>query len=262
MEVDNADKNIGRIFLCEIIGTGLFIYGIMLSNNPVTFAFSLFASIMIFGGITGGHFNPAVSLGVFISERKMKKHLCGLLILWTAQMIGAMLAWFLAECTLFGEKFGEVPANDVQVLCPQDPTNAEWPEKSVCDGTNTEAGFLCDWQVLINEIILTAVFVSVILMVKGGEKTTFSKDGVAGALAICLVLLGCIMTGGKLGGCLNPAVAVGLTSMQTTHLGNENGIYKHYYYAYILGPLIGGACAGGFAILHRPTFDAPAKKAQ
>ena len=37
MEVDNADKNIGRIFLCEILGTGLFIYGIMLSNNPVTF---------------------------------------------------------------------------------------------------------------------------------------------------------------------------------------------------------------------------------
>lgn len=113
MEVDNADKNIGRIFLCEIIGTGLFIYGIMLSNNPVTFAFSLFASIMIFGAVTGGHFNPAVSLGVFISERKMKKHLCGLLILWTAQILGAMLAWGLAECTLFGEKIGEIPNDDV-----------------------------------------------------------------------------------------------------------------------------------------------------
>lgn len=99
-------------------------------------------------------------------------------------------------------------------------------------------------------------------MVKGGEKTTFSKDGVAGALAICLVLLGCIMTGGKLGGCLNPAVAVGLTSLQTTHLEDNNGIYKHYCYAYILGPLLGGAFAGGFSMLHRPTFDPPAKKGQ
>lgn len=261
MEVAGSDKRIGTVFIYEVLGTALFIYGIMLSNNPVTFAFSLFASIMIFGGITGGHFNPAVTLGVYISEGKFGANISWLGILWVAQILGACLAWGLCESTLFGEKLGEIPSGDVQILCPQDPTNGNWPAKSVCDGTNTDAGFLVDIQVLMNETILTAVFVSVILMVKAGGVITPSADGAAGALAICLVLLGCIKTGGKLGGCLNPAVAFALGANQVTHLHDESKIYSHYIYAFMLGPLLGGAIAGGFTYLHRPHF-APAAKGE
>mmetsp|Transcript_20845 Transcript_20845/g.25556 ORF Transcript_20845/g.25556 Transcript_20845/m.25556 type:complete len:261 (-) Transcript_20845:209-991(-) len=257
MEVKGAEQRTGTVFLYEMLGTALFIYGIMLTNNPVSIAFSLFASIMIFGAVTGGHFNPAVTLGVYISEGKYSENASWLAIVWCAQVLGGLLGWGLCELTLFGDKLGSIPEGDVAILCPQDPTNTD-ASKSVCDGAK---GFNLDFQVLANEILLTAVFVSVILMVKGGAKTTFSADGAAGALAIVLVLLGCIKTGGKLGGCLNPAVGLTLSANQTMHLDNSDGIYSHYTYAYILGPLLGGALAGGFALLHRPHFD-DAGKAQ
>ena len=52
---------------CEMLGTALFIFGILCTNQAITIPFSLLASVVIWGDITGGHFNPAVTLGVFIT---------------------------------------------------------------------------------------------------------------------------------------------------------------------------------------------------
>ena len=83
MEVEGAEKRMGTVFLYEVIGTALFIYGILLTYSPLSIAFSLGASIMLFGGITGGHFNPAVTLAVYIVEGKWMENLkwLGLLVL-------------------------------------------------------------------------------------------------------------------------------------------------------------------------------------
>ena len=118
-------------------------------------------------------------------------------------------------------------------------------------------------QVLINEIILTSVFVSVILMVKG-MRTSPSADGMAGALVIVLTLLACIKTGGKLGGCFNPAVGLSVGTFSLYHLEDTDGIYSHYIYAFMLGPLIGGALAGFFNLHHSKRFEEPeqSQKAQ
>jgi len=87
--------------------------------------------------------------------------------------------------------------------------------------SDSDEGFHSDSQVIVNEAILTAVFVSVILMVKGG-KTTPTTDGVAGPLAIVLTLLACIQTGGKLGGCFNPAVGLAVSTFSHMHLEDVN----------------------------------------
>ena len=42
----------------------------MPSLQPFAVGLTLFGNICIFGGVSGGHFNPAVSVGVFISEGK------------------------------------------------------------------------------------------------------------------------------------------------------------------------------------------------
>ena len=55
------------VCLCEALGTCLFVWGIMNTNLCTTIPFSLLASVVIWGDITGGHFNPAVTLGVYIS---------------------------------------------------------------------------------------------------------------------------------------------------------------------------------------------------
>ena len=95
-------------------------------------------------------------------------------------------------------------------------------------------------------------------MVKG-LRTSPTGDGVAGALAIALTLLACIRTGGKLGGCFNPAVGLSVTTFSLYNLDNESGALNHYLYAFMLGPLLGGAMAGAFNLVHSKKFEESAE---
>lgn len=67
MEAKGHDRML-TVLALELLGTALFVWGIICTNTPVSIPFSLFASVVIFGDITGGHFNPAVTLGVFIQN--------------------------------------------------------------------------------------------------------------------------------------------------------------------------------------------------
>ena len=70
MEVKGSQDRKCTVMFFEMLGTALFIYGIIMTDTAASIPFSLFASILIFGAITGGHFNPAVSFGVYIAEGK------------------------------------------------------------------------------------------------------------------------------------------------------------------------------------------------
>ena len=95
MEVANSANRLPLVFLYEMFGTMLFIYSILLTNNPISISFSLFASIILFGSITGGHFNPAVTLGVYIKENKYAENLRWLFFVILAQICGGFLAQVL-----------------------------------------------------------------------------------------------------------------------------------------------------------------------
>ena len=79
MEVPGNERKWLLVSVYEMLGTAFFVYCILASmGNPLAVVVGLFSSIIIFGGITGGHFNPAVSIGVFIANGK---HLINLLFL-------------------------------------------------------------------------------------------------------------------------------------------------------------------------------------
>lgn len=70
------------VALYELNGTALFVYGILVSGgNPIGVPMTLLACILIFGGVTGGHFNPAVSIGVWCTTENKAQNLGFLLII-------------------------------------------------------------------------------------------------------------------------------------------------------------------------------------
>jgi glycerol uptake facilitator-like aquaporin len=87
-------------FMCEIIGTFIFIFLIFTTTSklsgsvnvalPIGLALAL--SIYVFGDITGGHFNPAVSFAIYVQNPKIFTGIM-LLIYCSAQAIGGILAY-------------------------------------------------------------------------------------------------------------------------------------------------------------------------
>jgi len=129
MEVASAEHRPHLVFLYEAVGATLLIYSILLSGDAVSIGFTLFGSLVLFGAVTGGHFNPAVTLGVYVSEAKWSANLKWLALVILAQFTGGFVAQGLAELTLFENHLGNIPASSVAILCPQDPLNEEWPEE-------------------------------------------------------------------------------------------------------------------------------------
>jgi glycerol uptake facilitator-like aquaporin len=73
MEIEKAAKNKTIVFVYEFIGTAMLLYAI---NLQYTFTFGVFGIgfvifplILIAAPITGSHFNPAITIGVYLSNR-------------------------------------------------------------------------------------------------------------------------------------------------------------------------------------------------
>ena len=97
-------------YLVELVGTFLFLYVILNVSNgsrgftsdptlgALTIALTLLAVIFMFGGISGGHFNPAVSVAKFM-EGKSTFDMTNLVGYVVVQVLGALLAFKLWEIT-------------------------------------------------------------------------------------------------------------------------------------------------------------------
>jgi len=75
--------------LMEFIGTAIFIFIIISTGNPIFIGASLALLILVAQNISGGHFNPAVSITMAVANNLPTTELLPYLI---AQILGALLA--------------------------------------------------------------------------------------------------------------------------------------------------------------------------
>ncbi|WP_170468545.1 aquaporin Z [Ruegeria arenilitoris] len=134
----------------------------------VSFAFGLTVLTMAYavGHISGGHFNPAVSLGLMIGGRFPAKDL---IPYWIAQVIGAIAAAAVLYLIVSGapnfEGVGSFASNGYGAASPE--------------------GYSLT-SALVIEIVMTAFFVIVIL----GATSNFAPEGFAPiAIGLCLTLI-------------------------------------------------------------------------
>ena len=142
--------------------------------------------ILQWGNISGGNFNPAVTLGVLITHpRQASKNSFLFFVSTLAQYTGAFLGMFLAY------------------LC-QWQWNEPVSERTIAtlEPATSEIG------AFLSEIVCTFIFISVILMVKD-PITAPSQNGWLCCFTVGLALLSCItLSGGHTGAALNPAVGL------------------------------------------------------
>ena len=114
-DVLDGEYNLSQKLLAELIGTTLFVYGVCScgvygSNTACSIVGSSFMGgviIYIFGRISGAHFNPAVSLGLFLRHKLN----CRELILYIVmQIIGGFIGCILLALCRRG-KFEELGGN-------------------------------------------------------------------------------------------------------------------------------------------------------
>jgi aquaporin Z len=173
---------IGTFFLvltigCTVIGAGA---GAL---APLAIGSALMVMIFAGGHVSGGHFNPAVTLGVWMRGKCEAKDVVPYMIF---QIIGALLA-------AFAVKF----LKGWTVVTPLQPATA---------------------PALLAEFLFTFALVYVVLNTATAKGT--SGNSFYGLAIGFTVLVGAFSVGNISGGAFNPAVAVGISVMGLSSWAN------------------------------------------
>lgn len=237
MEVDKGSQNKVIVCIYEAIGTGFLLWSIAMQGPAETFgkfgvAFMVFALILIGGPVTGMHVNPAVTLGVFISNKHWKEDWFFCLCIILSEIAGGFWGICLAWCCLYNEN----SAN---------PTKAQIPDMEVV--RFGPAPGVSNWDAFQIEVLTTFIFVLTILLLKT-QRTQPSKHGLLGGFMVgSLLLVIIIMAGPRSGACFNPSVGLNMTFYNVINFGwNEQR--ENNLWLYTLAPWTGSILAG---IMHR-----------
>lgn len=169
------------------------------------FGFGLAAMIFAFGQISGGHFNPAVTLGLAAARKHPPSEI---LPYWAAQIVGGLIASLL-----------------ILVL---------WTQEIVSKTVNTPGHGVSDGKAFVIEALFTMLFVLVIATVATDERAPWK--GVFAPFAIGLF----IFTAGTVAG---PISGFSFNPARSLAPAIAAGDFSHIW-IYLLAPLLGGVVGG------------------
>uniref|UniRef100_A0A8B9P718 Aquaporin-8 n=1 Tax=Apteryx owenii TaxID=8824 RepID=A0A8B9P718_APTOW len=209
--------------VAELLGSALFIFigcasvienveGTGRLQPALAHGLALGLSIAVLGNISGGHFNPAVSLGAWLVGAL---HITMLLPYWVSQLCGGVIGAALAKAATAGERYANASGGAVGSIA--------------ADGQVPAA--------LAGEIVMTAFLVLAVCMGALNEKT---RTPLA-PFCIGFTVTADILAGGAVSGaCMNPARAFGPALVAN---------YWDYHWVYWVGPVIGGLIVGALVRL-------------
>jgi aquaporin Z len=201
------------VFAAEAHAADLYPLGIGYLGVSLAFGLTVLTGVYAFGAISGGHFNPAVTLGAALARRVEWKVLPAY---WIVQVIGGLLAGLVIYYIAFGKSgfsaTGHLGANGYGEHSPE---------------------FYSLGAVILAEIVLTAMFLFVIL----GSTDARAPKGFAGlAIGFALALTNLVAIPIS-NASINPARSTAVAFF------NGNGAPQQLW-VFWLAPLIGGAIAG------------------
>ena len=79
-------------FVVEFLGTLFFLFTIISTGNPLAIGGSLALAIYLGGKVSGGNYNPAVSVMMVVAGKLSKQDLIGYIL---AQVLGGLAAFEL-----------------------------------------------------------------------------------------------------------------------------------------------------------------------
>ena len=212
-----------RALAAEFIGTFL-LAGVVIAGQgqPIFVLFALVGIVLIIGGVSGGHVNPAITIGAWATRRIGWLRAVGYIL---AQFLGAAAAFFALNAFLGGA--GEPTAQ--QSMMGNAPSLFAANDISNLDGK--------EMFVVFSEIIGTAILAFAI------AHATRLKDSLTAAwtagTGILIALMVAVTAAGYVAASaiINPAIAL---SLQAFDANNWT------YIIYMLAPVIGGVL--GFVI--------------
>jgi len=197
-------------YLTEFVGTLFLVLTIGLTvlgqspMAPLAIGASLMIMVYMGGHISGGHYNPAVSLAAMLRGKLPSGELGPYIV---AQLLGATVASLLVYL-IMGRTFAPAPAPTVGVV-----------------------------SAILVEILYTFALCIVVLNSACHEKT---KGNSFYGLAIGFTIVVAAFAGGGIsGGAFNPAVGIGPTLVNALIGGGSFG----NLWLYVVGPLLGGVLA-------------------
>lgn len=212
-----------KSYLTEFIGTFFLVLtvGFTVLNGspaaPLAIGSALMIMVYMGGHISGGHYNPAVTLAVMM---RGKLSMAEAVPYWVSQLLGAFAASVVVYIVL-GRTFAPAPDG----------------------GAN---GF----QALLVEFLYTFALCLVVLNVATSRKTAGNSHY---GLAIGFTVVVGAFAGGPIsGGAFNPAVGAGPILLKA--MAGHGGL--SHLWIYLVGPLAGGALAATvFKFQHRGEAD-------
>ncbi|WP_327366425.1 MIP/aquaporin family protein [Streptomyces sp. NBC_01217] len=251
------------IFIGETIGTAVLILlgggvcaAVTLKRSKaqnagwlaITFGwgFAVLAGAYLAGGVSGAHLNPAVTIGLAIEGGTKWSDVPLYLV---SQLFGAMIGAVLVWLTYYGQFRAHL--TDPEILGAQ-PGEEAMVDQAAAPKAGPVLGIFSTGpeirhavQNLVTEIIATVVLVLAILT--QGLNNDGNGLGTLGALVTALLVVGIgLSLGGPTGYAINPVRDLGPRIVHALlPLPNKGGSDWGYAWIPVVGPLIGGAIAGG-----------------